>query len=57
MVLVDKLLPKVRAGGLKVLMFSQLKVMLNVLEHYLTLKGYEFEMIDGDTSAKNRHES
>jgi SNF2 family DNA or RNA helicase len=45
------------AGGLKVLMFSLLKVMLNVLEHYLTLKGYEFEMIEGDTSAKNQHES
>jgi SNF2 family DNA or RNA helicase len=57
MVLVDKLLHKLLAGGHKVLIFSQLKMMLNVVEYYLKLKGLSFERIDGDTPSKQRQEA
>jgi superfamily II DNA or RNA helicase len=54
MVLLDKLLPKLQEGGHKVLIFSQLKMMLDVIEFYLQLRGITSERIDGDTSAAKR---
>ena len=47
MVLLDKLLPKLRAQGHKVLLFSQMVRMLDIIQDYLSLKGYPFERIDG----------
>jgi hypothetical protein len=37
-----------------VLIFSQFKIMLNVLEDYLTAAGYSFERIDGSTKHSAR---
>jgi hypothetical protein len=37
-----------------VLIFSQFKIMLNVLEDYLRLAGYPFERIDGDVKSRDR---
>jgi len=37
-----------------VLIFSQFKIMLNVLEDYLRLSGYPFERIDGDVKSRDR---
>ena len=39
---------------LQVLIFSQFKIMLNVLEDYLRLAGYPFERIDGDVKSRDR---
>ena len=39
---------------LQVLIFSQFKIMLNVLEDYLRLSGYPFERIDGDVKSRDR---
>ena len=36
------------------LIFSQFKIMLNVLEDYLRLSGYPFERIDGDVKSRDR---
>lgn len=45
LVLIDKLLPKLRASGHKVLIFSQMKMVLDLLEYYLQCRGYVYERI------------
>ncbi|MEE6513208.1 hypothetical protein FKM82_020742 [Ascaphus truei] len=47
LVLIDKLLPKMKAGGHKVLIFSQMVRCLDILEDYLLHKRYLYERIDG----------
>ncbi|XP_062993876.1 chromodomain-helicase-DNA-binding protein 8 isoform X2 [Elgaria multicarinata webbii] len=47
LVLIDKLLPKLKAGGHKVLVFSQMVRCLDILEDYLIQKRYLYERIDG----------
>ena len=47
MVLLDKLLPKLKANGHRVLIFSQMVKMLDILEDYLIRRKYPFERIDG----------
>ncbi|XP_058868476.1 chromodomain-helicase-DNA-binding protein 8 isoform X1 [Acipenser ruthenus] len=47
LVLIDKLLPKLKAGGHKVLIFSQMVRCLDILEDYLIHKRYLYERIDG----------
>lgn len=47
MVLIDKLLPKLKANGHRVLIFSQMVRCLDILEDYLIYKKYPFERIDG----------
>ena len=42
MVLLDKLLPKLRAQGSRVLIFSQMTRCLDILEDYTRLKGWEY---------------
>ncbi|KAL4423047.1 hypothetical protein ABPG77_002081 [Micractinium sp. CCAP 211/92] len=54
MVLLHKLLPKLKSEGRKVLIFSQFKIMLDVLEDYLRLAGHATERIDGSTAARDR---
>ena len=60
MVLLDKLLPKLKAGGHKVLIFSQFAMMLDLLEDYLllsrpTLGGYQ--RVDGTVRGDARQEA
>uniref|UniRef100_A0AAR2K7X2 DNA helicase n=1 Tax=Pygocentrus nattereri TaxID=42514 RepID=A0AAR2K7X2_PYGNA len=47
LVLLDKLLPRLKAGGHKVLIFSQMVRCLDILEDYLIHKRYLYERIDG----------
>ena len=47
LMLLDKLLPKLQADGHRVLIFSQFRIMLNILEDYLELRGYTYERVDG----------
>eukprot|EP00949_MAST-11_sp_MAST-11-sp1_P000467 g467.t1 len=47
LVLIDKLLPKLRARKHRVLIFSQFKIMLDILQQYLVGRGYPYERIDG----------
>ncbi|GFR52261.1 hypothetical protein Agub_g14795 [Astrephomene gubernaculifera] len=57
MVLLHKLLPKLRAEGRRVLIFSQFVIMLNVLEDYCRLMSYPVERIDGNTSGRERQQA
>ncbi|XP_071513861.1 uncharacterized protein [Panulirus ornatus] len=47
MVLVDKLLPKLRDNGHRVLIFSQMVKLLDILEDYLIFRKYPYERLDG----------
>lgn len=47
--LMSKLLPKLQREGHKVLIFSQFKIMLDVIEYYMALQRMPMERIDGDT--------
>ena len=47
MVLIDKLLPKLFADKHRILIFSQMTNMLDILQDYLAMKGYSFLRIDG----------
>ncbi|ETO15326.1 myb domain-containing protein, partial [Reticulomyxa filosa] len=53
-VLLDKLLPKLRDGGHRVLIFSQMRMTLDLLDDYLKLKKYAFERIDGAIRGNER---
>ncbi|XP_073385552.1 uncharacterized protein [Physcomitrium patens] len=54
MILVDKLLPKLKDAGRRVLIFSQFTIMLDLLEDYMIMKGYSYERIDGKIRGSER---
>ena len=53
-ILIDKLLPKLKEGHHKVLIFSQFKMMLDILEDYLSFKKYQYERLDGECDSYSR---
>ena len=56
MVLLDKLLPKLKTQGHRVLIFSQFRIMLDIIEDYLLLRQFSYERIDGAiTGGKRQH--
>lgn len=57
LVLLDKLLPKLFSQGHKVLIFSQMVKVLNLLEDFLKYRGYTFERLDGSTRSIERKEA
>jgi len=54
-VLLSKLLPKLYSGGHKVLIFSQMVRVLDLLQELLQLNHYRYERLDGSTSASKRN--
>lgn len=52
--LLDKLLEKLKANGHKVLIFSQMRRMLDILEYYLTENGEEPCRLDGSVKVAER---
>jgi len=54
LVLVDKLLKKLREGGHKVLIFSQMTRCLDILSDFLRWRGYPCERIDGAVKGDDR---
>ena len=57
LLLVDKLLKKWNAEGAKVLIFSQMLDMLDILEEYLAEQSYLYERLDGSTAARDRQQA
>lgn len=55
MVVLMKLLPKLQTGGHKVLIFSQMVKMLELLEELLRFNKFNYERLDGSTSASSRN--
>jgi SWI/SNF-related matrix-associated actin-dependent regulator of chromatin subfamily A member 5 len=54
MVILDKLLPKFQEQGSRVLIFSQMTRMLDILEDYSLWRGYKYCRLDGQTSHEDR---
>ncbi len=54
--LLDRLLPKLKAAGHRVLLFSQMTQMLDILEDYFAFRGHRHLRLDGQTSADDREE-
>ncbi|KAL9277855.1 hypothetical protein ACSQ67_024867 [Phaseolus vulgaris] len=57
MVLLDKLLPKLKERDSRVLIFSQMTRLLDILEDYLIFRGYQYCRIDGNTGGEDRDAS
>lgn len=56
-VMLDSILPKLRAAGHRVLIFSQMTKLLTLLEVFLSLKNMPFLRLDGTTLSEDRQES
>jgi SNF2 family DNA or RNA helicase len=54
MVILDKLLTRSKAQGSRVLLFSQMSRMLDILEDYCHFRGFEMCRIDGQTAHEDR---
>lgn len=54
MVVLDKLLTKLKAQGSRVLIFSQFKIILTLLEDYCVWRNHEYFRLDGETNYEQR---
>lgn len=45
--LLDRMLPRLQADGHRVLLFSQFTSMLDILEDFCLLRGFEYARLDG----------
>lgn len=57
MIILDKMLKKFKASGSRVLIFSQMSRLLDILEDYCFFRDYEYCRIDGSTSHEERIEA
>ncbi|TFY81497.1 hypothetical protein EWM64_g2517 [Hericium alpestre] len=54
MIILDKLLKSMKEKGSRVLIFSQMSRMLDILEDYCLFRGYKYCRIDGSTAHEDR---
>ncbi|TKX20911.1 putative SNF family protein [Elsinoe australis] len=54
MIMLDKLLKKMQAQGSRVLIFSQMSRVLDILEDYSVMRGFQYSRIDGSTAHEDR---
>lgn len=54
MVILDKLLPKLKEQGSRVLIFSQMTRLLDILEDYCMWRNYQYCRLDGSTPHEDR---
>ncbi|KAL1203304.1 putative ATP-dependent DNA helicase CHR23 [Cardamine amara subsp. amara] len=52
--LLDRLLPKLKKAGHRILLFSQMTRLIDLLEIYLTLNDYKYLRLDGTTKTDQR---
>lgn len=52
----DELLPRLKSGGHRTLIFSQFTMMLDVLEEYLRVRKHKFVRLDGSTAVVERQQ-
>jgi len=50
----DHLLPRLLADGCKILIFSQMTKLLDILDDFLRIRGHKYCRIDGQTPAEVR---
>lgn len=52
--LLDRILPKLKAAGHRVLLFSQMTRAMDLLELYFEMRGYNYLRLDGETKTNER---
>src|SRR5271168_1230685 len=52
--LLDRILPKFKRSGHRVLMFFQMTQIMNIMEDFLLYRGYKYLRLDGSTKADDR---
>mmetsp|Transcript_13824 Transcript_13824/g.33751 ORF Transcript_13824/g.33751 Transcript_13824/m.33751 type:complete len:1940 (-) Transcript_13824:255-6074(-) len=52
--MLSQLLKKLKSGGHRVLLFTQMTRMLDILEHFLNIYGYNYLRLDGTTKPEER---
>ncbi|KAH9741600.1 protein chromatin remodeling 5 [Citrus sinensis] len=57
LVILDKLLVRLHETKHRVLIFSQMVRMLDILAEYMSYKGFQFQRLDGSTKAELRHQA
>ncbi|KVI08041.1 Chromo domain-containing protein [Cynara cardunculus var. scolymus] len=57
LVILDKLLDRLHETKHRVLIFSQMVRMLDILAEYLSFKGFKYQRLDGSTKAEVRHQA
>lgn len=57
LVLLDKLLARLKQDGHRVLIFSQMVRMLDIMSDYMALRGYAHQRLDGMVSSESRKKS
>eukprot|EP00043_Microstomoeca_roanoka_P004831 m.52060 g.52060 ORF g.52060 m.52060 type:complete len:1783 (+) comp12674_c1_seq1:372-5720(+) len=57
LILLDKLLQRLREKGHRVLIFSQMVMMLDVIATYLMMRGYPFQRLDGNIPNERRKQA
>jgi chromodomain-helicase-DNA-binding protein 1 len=57
MVLLDKLLMRLKTSGHRVLLFSQMVHMLDIISDYMRLRGWQHQRLDGSTPSQQRHQA
>eukprot|EP00580_Thalassiosira_gravida_P020027 CAMPEP_0201664602 /NCGR_PEP_ID=MMETSP0494-20130426/6012_1 /ASSEMBLY_ACC=CAM_ASM_000839 /TAXON_ID=420259 /ORGANISM="Thalassiosira gravida, Strain GMp14c1" /LENGTH=911 /DNA_ID=CAMNT_0048143393 /DNA_START=1 /DNA_END=2736 /DNA_ORIENTATION=- len=56
MVLLDKLLVRLKERGHRVLLFTQMTRILDIMEDYMHMRGFQYCRIDGNTDHEDREE-
>lgn len=57
LLVLDALLPRLKADGHKVLLFSTFTLMLDMIEDYVVMRGYKYVRLDGNRKIEDRLES
>ncbi|KAF1751258.1 hypothetical protein GCK72_017812 [Caenorhabditis remanei] len=55
--LLQKMLRKLKDGGHRVLIFSQMTMMLDIMEDFCDVEGYKYERIDGSITGQMRQDA
>ena len=54
--LLDRIFPKIKRSGHRILMFCQMTQLMTIMEDYLNWRGYKYLRLDGTTKAEERGE-
>ncbi|XP_032682123.1 lymphoid-specific helicase-like [Odontomachus brunneus] len=57
LLVLDAMLAKLKAQGHKVLLFSTMVMILNMIEHYLSLREYQYVRLDGSDKIETRQKN
>ncbi|KAG2185805.1 hypothetical protein INT43_002242 [Umbelopsis isabellina] len=57
MVLLDKLLTRLKSDGHRVLIFSQMVMMLDILSDYMSMRGHPYQRLDGSMRPEVRNKA